>query len=152
MNKGILPPTTKKAAFHTCNKVNQDIRNKTVCCISKYKNCGEAVLSDEIDKLNREWDTERVLETNAASVVLLSAIMGIKKKQLCWFLLTGAVGFFLLQHALQGWCPPLPLIRKLGVRTAEEINQEKTVFKLIRGDFSGNTDDTSVLLNMAEKE
>lgn len=152
MNKGIFPPTTKKAAFHTCNKVNQDIRNKTICCINTYKSCGEAVLSDKIEKLNQEWDTERVLETNAASVVLLSSIMGYKKKKCCWFLLTGAVGFFLLQHALQGWCPPLPVTRKLGVRTAEEISQEKTVFKLIRGDFSGNNEDAGALLNMAEKE
>ena len=152
MNKEILPPTTKKAASHTCNKVNQDIRNKTLSCINTYKGSGEAILSDKIEKLNREWDTERVLETKAASVVLLSSIVGYKKKKCCWFLLTGAAGFFLLQHALQGWCPPLPVIRKVGVRTAEEINQEKTVFKLIRGDFSGNTDDTNTLLNMTEKE
>lgn len=152
MKKGIIPPTTKKAAFHTCSKINQDIRNKTICCVNTYKNSGEAVLSDKIDKLNQEWDTERVLETNAASVVLLSSIMGYKKKKCCWFMLTGAIGFFLLQHALQGWCPPLPVIRKLGVRTAEEINQEKTLFKLIRGDFTGNTDDANVLLNMVEKE
>ncbi len=152
MKKEIFPPTTKKVAFHTCNKVNQDIRNKTIICINTYKDGGEAVLSDKIEKLNREWDTERILETNAASVVLLSSIMGYKRKKCCWFLLTGAVGFFLLQHALQGWCPPLPVIRKLGVRTAEEINQEKTVFKSIRGDFSGNTDDSNALLNMAEKE
>lgn len=152
MNKEILPPTTKKAAFHTCNKVNQDIRNKTLSCINTYKDSGEAILSDKIEKLNREWDTERVLETKAASVVLLSSIVGYKKKKCCWFLLTGAAGFFLLQHALQGWCPPLPVIRKVGVRTAEEINQEKTIFKLIRGDFSGNTDDINTLLNMTEKE
>ena len=132
MKKGIIPPTTKKAAFHTCSKINQDIRNKTICCVNTYKNSGEAVLSDKIDKLNQEWDTERVLETNAASVVLLSSIRGYKKKKCCWFLLT--------------------VIRKLGVRTAEEINQEKTLFKLIRGDFTGNTDDANVLLNMVEKE
>lgn len=152
MKKEILPPTTKKVAFHTCNKVNEDIKNKTICCINTYKSGDSAILSDKIEKLNREWDTERVLETNAASVVLLSSIMGYKKKKSCWFLLTGTVGFFLLQHALQGWCPPLPVIRKMGVRTAEEINLEKIVFKLIRGDFLGNTDVTSTLLNMAEKE
>lgn len=85
MNKGILPPTTKKAAFHTCNQVNEDIRNKTTCCINTYRNSGEAVLSDKIEKLNREWDTERVLETNAASVVLLSSILGYKKKSAAGF-------------------------------------------------------------------
>jgi hypothetical protein len=151
MNKCILPSTVKKAAYHTCNKVNQDIRYKTVNCISVYKDGGNAVLSDRIERLNREWDIERVLETNAASVILLSSIMGYKKKKCGWFLITGTVGIFLLQHALQGWCPPLPFIRKLGIRTAEEINQEKTALKLIRGDISGNTDDADDLLKAAEK-
>lgn len=151
MNKECLPPTTKRVALNTCNKVNQEIRNKTICCIDNNKSGDEAALSDIIEKLNREWDTERALETNAASVVLLSSIIGYSMKKCCWFLLTGAVGICLLQHALQGWCPPLPIIRKMGVRTAEEINQEKTVFKWLRGDFSGSTEDTNGLLTMAEK-
>lgn len=149
--KNLLPPTTKKAAFHTCNRVNQDIRNKTVSCINTYKDGGEPILSEKIEKLNHEWDTERLLENNAASVVLFSSIMGYKSKRRCWFLITGAVGFFLLHHALRGWCPPLPVIRKLGVRTAEEINQEKIVFKLIRGDFSQRPDNADELLEIAEK-
>jgi hypothetical protein len=32
---------------------------------------------------------------------------------------------FLLQHGLQGWCPPLPVLRRLGVRTQREIDAEK---------------------------
>ena len=106
---------------------------------------------NKIEKLNHEWDTERFLETNAASVVLLSSIIGYKKSKCGLFLLTGAVGFFLLQHAFQGWCPPLPIIRKMGVRTAEEISNEKIVFKKIRGDFSKDFDDADSLLGMAEK-
>lgn len=151
MKKNLLPPTTKKAASHTCSKVNQDIRNKTIRCINTYKDSSEAILSQKIKKLDHEWDTERLLETNAASIVLFSSIMGYKRKKCCWFFLTGAVGFFLLQHALQGWCPPLPVIRRLGVRSAEEINQEKTVFKLIKGDFLQNNNDADALLSMAEK-
>ena len=53
-----------------------------------------------------------------------------------WFLLPGAVAGFLLQHAVQGWCPPLPVLRRLGVRTADEINQERFALKALRGDFA----------------
>jgi hypothetical protein len=35
------------------------------------------------------------------------------------------VGTFLLQHALQGWCPPVPILRRLGYRTAREIFEER---------------------------
>ena len=46
-----------------------------------------------------------------------------------------AVAAFLLQHALQGWCPPLPLLRRLGVRTTAEIHQEILALRILRGDF-----------------
>ena len=46
------------------------------------------------------------------------------------------VSGFLLQHAIQGWCPPLPVFRKLGFRTRAEIEQERYALKLLRGDFS----------------
>ena len=45
------------------------------------------------------------------------------------------VGGFLLQHAVQGWCPPLPIFRRGGVRTQAEIEQERYALKAIRGDF-----------------
>ena len=49
--------------------------------------------------------------------------------------LPALVAGFLLQHALQGWCPPVPLFRHLGFRTASEIDQERTALKALRGDF-----------------
>jgi len=42
------------------------------------------------------------------------------------------VAAFLLQHAVQGWCPPLPVFRRLGVRTADEINDERVALKAVR--------------------
>ena len=81
MKNNIFPQTTKKSAMHTCNKVNQYIRNKTVCCLDKYLNSNEVLLSERIGKLDFEWDTERVLETNAASIILLCSILGFRKKE-----------------------------------------------------------------------
>lgn len=84
--------------------------------------------------LQREWDTERVLETNAASLMLISLGLGMSLDRR-WLWLTGGVVAFLIQHALQGWCPPLPVIRAMGVRTAGEISIERTALKALRGDF-----------------
>jgi hypothetical protein len=44
---------------------------------------------------------------------------------------------FLFQHAIQGWCPPVPILRRMGFRTAHEIEQERNALKAIRGDFEG---------------
>ena len=88
-----------------------------------------------IAELEREWDVERTLEANAGTLALSGAVLGtaVSRK---WFWLTGIVLGFLFQHATSGWCPPLPLLRKLGVRTQPEIDQEKFALKAIRGDFN----------------
>lgn len=87
-----------------------------------------------IGELEREWDVERVLEANASTLALTGAALGtwVNKR---WFWLTGGVLGFLFQHAVSGWCPPLPILRKLGVRTQSEIDREKYALKAIRGDF-----------------
>jgi hypothetical protein len=51
--------------------------------------------------------------------------------------LSGAVLGFLLQHATQGWCPPVSVLRRRGVRTRREIEAERYALKALRGDFSG---------------
>jgi hypothetical protein len=58
--------------------------------------------------------------------------LGVSRK---WMLLPIVVQTFFLQHALQGWCPPIPVMRRLGVRTSEEINEERIALKALRGDF-----------------
>jgi len=126
-----FPDTTKRVQFHTDHDVNEIIRKETLENIENYSEKENEEIIARIAELDKEWDIERLLETNAASVVILSTILGftVNKK---WFALSGIVGAFLLQHALQGWCPPVPIFRRLGVRTSSEINYEKeTLEKLL---------------------
>lgn len=46
------------------------------------------------------------------------------------------IGATLLQHAIQGWCPPVPLFRRLRLRTRREIERERFALKALRGDFA----------------
>jgi hypothetical protein len=146
-----LPPTAKRVARNTNPNINASIRNRTIRCINVHRNSNDEEISARLKKLNSEWDTERFLEANAAAIVVASTILGVKFNKK-WFLVTGAVGLFLLQHAIQGWCPPLPIIRRMGVRTAEEINNEKTVLKMMRNDFSPIVCDSKAMLNIVEKQ
>lgn len=149
--KRIFPPTTKRVAINTHPNTNASIRNNMLRRINVYKNSSDKILSDNIGKLNYEWDIERVLEAKAACIILGSTIMGLKTSKKGWFLITGTAGLFLMQHALQGWCPPVPLMRKMGFRTAEEINNEKMIYKLLRDDFANKPSNVEDLLNIAEK-
>ncbi|NLG92755.1 MAG: hypothetical protein GX485_04230 [Clostridiales bacterium] len=82
---------------------------------------------------------------------ILDFIRGIiQRTNRITFLFTGAVGYCLLQHAVQGWCPSIPFIRRAGIRTAKEIQDEKTVMKLMRGDFMQGIGNPDEMLRMAE--
>lgn len=141
----IIPPSTKRVELHTSKKSNCVIREVTLenieHIINSTKNNTE--ITERVEELNKEWDTERVLEANAAVFTLLSIVLGFLFSYY-WFAFAGFISFFLLVHAVQGWCPPLPLIRKLGVRTPTEIYNEKTSIKLIRGDFQRVKTDSAV--------
>jgi len=88
-----------------------------------------------IGELEREWDMEQVLQTNAATLALGGLALGIAHDRR-WFALSGAALSLLLQHAVQGWSPPVPLLRRLGYRTRSEIDEEKYALKALRGDFN----------------
>lgn len=148
MNKKILPSTTKKAQQRSDANLNAEIRNQTISNINIYKTASPEIKNNRISALDHEWDIERFVETNTALIVLFTSLLGIKKS-IC-FLITGLAGFFMLQHALTGWCPFLKCIRKTGIRTSEEISNEKTVMKILRGDFDQKPDDAEEMLRITE--
>jgi hypothetical protein len=132
-----LPPTTYKVQKNTNKKINARIADKTLENIQKHQNSDKEAIDARIAKLNNEWDTERVLEMNFGALVSLSWVLGstVSKK---WFALGGLAGLFLVQHALQGWCPPLPIIRRLGIRTVDEIYKEKSALLILKNEYLQN--------------
>ncbi len=134
MQRMKIPPTTKRVKESTCSGDNKKIEQKTVDSINLYKGKSMETLTKRIEQLDKEWDTERVLESNAATLILFSSLMGLCGRRR-WSFLSGIVSSFLLLHAVFGWCPPLPIIRKLGIRTSEEIFHESMVMRYSRGDF-----------------
>lgn len=102
--------------------------------IRAYSSMPRERLDERIRDLEQEWSMERYLETNASIIGLTSAFLGLAVSRK-WLLLTGTVMGFLMQHAVQGWCPPVPIFRKRGVRTRGEIDREMYALKAVRGDF-----------------
>jgi hypothetical protein len=130
----MLPSTTERVPLHTPARYNDAIRRQTETNISRCARAGPAAIERRLRELDREWDIERVLEANAASLAFAGVALGalIDRR---FLILPALVTGFLLQHALQGWCPPVPLFRHLGVRTAAEIDEERYALKALRGDF-----------------
>jgi hypothetical protein len=113
----------------TASHVNEEIDLQTDINIQHYKGKSRAEILERIQMLDKEWDIERVLEVNASTLALTGLILGLTKNRK-WLFLPGIVLPFLLQHGLQGWCPPLPLLRRFGIRTRGEIDREKYELKV----------------------
>jgi len=111
-------------------QIDQEIRDN----LKSFTGSDYEVIDERISELDKEWDIERTLQLNAASLAITGTVLGLVVDKR-WLALPVIVGSFLVQHAIQGWCPPLPILRKLGFRTRSEIDKEKFALKALRGDF-----------------
>jgi Protein of unknown function (DUF2892) len=134
----IIPDSAHRGERNTPKAINERIRRETEASIERTLASGRSAIDARLRELDAEWDTERTLETLAASFVLTGLTLGTTVHR-NWLALSGVVAGFLLQHAIQGWCPPLPAIRALGVRTSTEIDRERYALKAARGDFEQAT-------------
>jgi hypothetical protein len=130
----MIPSSVERVPQHTCDSVNAEIRHQTERNVERFRHAGRVAIDRRLAELDREWDIERTLEANAAALSLVGLGLGatINRK---WYILPAAVASFLLQHAIQGWCPPLPVLRRMGFRTVSEIDYERYALKAMRGDF-----------------
>lgn len=116
--------TNDRVRENTSRKALEKIDRQTEENIQRYASRDRAAIRQRIEALNKEWDTERVLEVTSGINVLLGLALGLAVNRR-WLILSAVSASFLVQHTLQGWCPPLPVIRSLGVRTKNEIEQER---------------------------
>lgn len=129
----LIAETRRRSTGVTSSHLTARVRADMLESLAHY-----AARLDDIEHrlrdLDREWDIERAIQANAASLALVGTALGLLHDRR-WLALPMVVTTFLLQHAVQGWCPPLPVLRRLGFRTQPEIACERTALKALRGDF-----------------
>jgi hypothetical protein len=121
---------------HSSTIANERIDRATQRRVLRAGGESQPALSRRLEQLDEEWDMERVLETNASALALGGLLLGLFVNRK-FLLIPCFVLPFLLQHATQGWCPPVPMFRRRGIRTRKEIDTEKFAIKALRGDFAG---------------
>jgi hypothetical protein len=129
----MLPNTSERVPRHTPASANRAIQSGINESVRRHAAHPERI-DERLAELDREWDIERTLEANAATLAFTGVVLGaaVDKR---WLALPALVTALLFQHALQGWCPPVPMLRKLGFRTMREIDTERFALKALRGDF-----------------
>jgi hypothetical protein len=118
---------------YTSSDTQHRINFKTYQNLQKFSEHSE-MIQNRIQELKHEWDIERTLEASASIISLLGIGLGYFVHPY-WFILPAVVMAFLLEHALQGWCPLLSLFRRLGKRSFHEIEEERHALKALRGDY-----------------
>lgn len=129
----MLPATASRVENATSDAVNRRFAAEIEESVRYHAEHPQEIVR-RLHELDREWDIERTLEANAATLALTGTVLAAFVDRR-FLVLPAVVTGFLLQHALQGWCPPVPVFRRLGVRTTAEIDRERYALKALRGDF-----------------
>jgi len=131
----MIPKTATRVEAHTRSGLAEKINEQTRSNVSHYSDLGKGAIEVRLKQIGQEWDVERTLQTNFAIVNMVGVLLaGFVDRR--WALFSAAASAFMLQHALQGWCPPLGFVRAAGKRTGRERDVERFALKAVRGDFS----------------
>lgn len=95
---------------------------------------GQAI-ERRLQELDREWNVERFIEIEAPLTIGLGIALGLSHDRK-WFALSAAAAGMVVLHSLQGWYPLLPLFRRMGIRSQDEIEQERNALRVLRGDHA----------------
>jgi hypothetical protein len=109
--------------------------------ISRCIGADRQTIDRRLRELDREWNIERMIETEAPAMIGLGIALGVLAGRK-WFSISAMAAGMVILHNLQGWYPWLPLLRSLGVRTQQEIEQERMALKVLRGDHAIYQTDT----------
>ncbi|MCK1513900.1 DUF2892 domain-containing protein [Bradyrhizobium sp. 190] len=146
-----LVSTKNRVPTHTVERVNERIKRETELRVQKLAS-DPASIATRLKGLDAEWDIERAIEANASVLVFAGVALGYFAHPY-WLALPALVTAFLFQHAIQGWCPPVPILRRMRFRTVYEIEQERHALKALRGDYESvarATDKASAAIRAAE--
>ena len=126
---------------NTADEINHHLDRRAEDRVRGYANASQGDITRRIEELEYEWSIERVIETEAPVMGLtgLALGVGVNRKFLA---LPAFVASMVLLHAVQGWYPLLPVFRRMGFRSRQEIDREKFALKTLRGDFGNSFADT----------
>jgi hypothetical protein len=129
----MVPASARRVERNTPEEINRE-RQGDIQASLRYHATRPHEIPARLAELDREWDIERALQANAAAVSLAGLALTAFVDRRFLLLPVGVAGF-LMQHAIQGWCPPVPLLRRLGFRTPAEICEERCGLKMLRGEY-----------------
>jgi len=126
------PPVHDRVREHSPGAVNQRIDRAARGAVAELAT--PDAIRARLAELEREWDLDRALIgvfSVAGSLTARAVMRSLARRGRLgfWGLLFDTQLGFLAHHAVRGWCPPVALLRRLGVRTAKEICAERVALE-----------------------
>lgn len=128
-----MTTTRNRVPLHSSESDNLRIKRTMQANVAYFAEHRDQI-AGRLREIDEEWDIERAIEANAAVIGFAGVALAATNSRR-WLALPALVTSFLFQHAIQGWCPPVPVLRKLGFRTSYEIEEERRALMALRGDF-----------------
>ncbi len=125
--------TTNRVETNTSGSLDTEFQRQLRENISRYANATPAEIEQRLEELDKEWNIERVIEIEAPTMIGLGAILGATLNR-SWFMLSAVAASMVILHNTQGWYPLIPVFRRLGLRSQNEIEQERSALRALRGD------------------
>jgi phage tail tape-measure protein len=122
-----------RARRHTARSVLRRIDDDTLDHLMEVAQKPETT-SRRLEALDREWDIDRTIEVEAATMGLIGLALGAFVRP-AFLAMPATVGAAVFLFGTRGMYPLLPIFRRLGIRTAREIERERYAVKSLRGDF-----------------
>lgn len=122
-----------RARRHTARSVLRRIDDDTLDHLMEVGQKPETA-SRRLEALDREWDIDRTIEAEAATMGLIGLALGAFVRP-AFLAMPATVGAAVFLFGTRGIYPLLPIFRRLGIRTAREIERERYAVKALRGDF-----------------
>ncbi len=130
--KDYQPPVHDRIRERSSAEVNRRIDRVTRGAISEVTTPDE--IRARIAELDREWHLDRALMgvfSVLGTLTSQAAMRSLRRRGRLgfWGLLFFTQMGFLAYHVARGWCPPVSVLRRLGVRSSQEICAERAALE-----------------------
>lgn len=120
----ITTPSFDRVRARTSSRVNARLDDELQGRLLDLESQGPEAMRARIEQIDREWDIDRMLIAMFPIVGGITHELGHRVHRAFSYLFRVQLGF-MLSHAIVGWCPPVPVLRRLGFRTRQELDDEK---------------------------
>jgi hypothetical protein len=121
-------PVRRHTSARVLARLDRRRRRETSAAIAK----GPAAIRARLAELDREWNVDRALMMAFATLGTAAHELEHRVDRRFGWILRAQI-LFLGVHSVVGWCPPVPVLRRLGFRTQREIDGERFELELALG-------------------